>query len=95
MDFLDAYIERRQAELDELDAEIKTFEFKASNVPADRQMQFYDDLQALRSQYGTTQQKLGEMRKASGHRRDELKVDLESAWKDLQNGRQRAQHSLH
>ncbi len=49
MDFLDAYMERRQAELDELDAEIKTFEFKASNVPADRQMQFYDDLQALRA----------------------------------------------
>ena len=48
MDFLEAYHRRRQAELDELDAEIKTFEFKASNVPADRQMQFYDDLQALR-----------------------------------------------
>ena len=95
MDFLDAYIERREAELDELDAEIKTFEFKASNVPADRQIQFYDDLQALRAQYGITRQKLGEMRKASGHRRDELKEDLETAWKDLQNGMQRAQQSLH
>jgi hypothetical protein len=95
MDFLEAYLERRQAELDELDAELKVIEFKASNVPADRQIQFYDDLQALRLQYGTTQQKLGEMRKASGHRRDELKDDLESAWKDLQNGMQRAQQSLH
>jgi hypothetical protein len=94
MDFLDAYMERRQAELEELDSELKTIEFRVSDAPADRQIQLYDDLQALRVQYGKTRQKLGEMRKASGRRRDELKDELETGWKELQNGMQRAQQSL-
>ncbi len=96
MDLHEAYIERRQAELDELDAELKTLEFKAGNVRPDEQMQiqFYDDLQALRAQYAKTRQKLGELREAGSQKRSELKDELEAAWKDLQNGMQRAQQRL-
>ena len=36
MDLHEAYIERRQAELDELDAELKTLEFKAGQRAARR-----------------------------------------------------------
>ena len=58
------------------------------------QIQFYDDLQALRAQYAKTRQKLGELREAGSQKGSELKDELEAAWKDLQNGMQRAQQSL-
>lgn len=94
MELHEAYLERRQAELDEADAELKTFEFKADNVPPDEQVQFYEDLQALRAQYAKTRQKLGELREAGSQSRSKIQQELEIAWKDLQNGMQRASQSL-
>jgi predicted nucleic acid-binding Zn-ribbon protein len=90
MDLQEAYLERWQAELDEVDAEIKTFEFKTDNVPSDEQIQFYEDLQALRAQYSKTRQKLGELRESDSQRRSDLKEEFETDWKELQNGMQRA-----
>jgi predicted nucleic acid-binding Zn-ribbon protein len=94
MDLHEAYLERWQAELDEVDAEIKTFEFKTDNVPSDEQIQFYEELQALRAQCSKTRQKLGELREADSQRRSDLKEEFETDWKDLQNGMQRARQRM-
>jgi hypothetical protein len=94
MELHEAYTQRRQAELDEYDAEIKTIEVKSTLVPPDEQMQFYADLQTLRAQHAKMQQKLGELRESNGHRWTDLKEELETAWKDLQNGMQRADQSV-
>jgi predicted nucleic acid-binding Zn-ribbon protein len=94
MDFLDAYIERREAELDELDAEMKTFEFRMSNVQPDQQSQVYDDLQVLRGRYSKARQTLSELQHAKRGQAVELKEELEMEWKELENGMQRARQCL-
>ena len=91
MDLHEANTDRRQADFHEYDAEIKTFDLKSSGVPVDERLQFYADLQTLRAQHSKVQQKLGELRKAGDAGWSDLQGELETAWKELQNGMERAE----
>jgi hypothetical protein len=90
----DAYIERRKAELDELDAQLKTFEFRAQDIPLEDQTEFYGDLPALRDQFAMVRMKLGKLGESSDNKWDELERDLTASWEELQSGMEHAHGSL-
>jgi hypothetical protein len=50
MDFHAAHVQRRQAELDELDAELKTLKLKVEIARPPQDVQIYSQLQDMRTQ---------------------------------------------
>ncbi len=86
MGLKEAYLEKREAELNEWDAEIKKLEAKAAKAKAVTKIQYYEHLRSLRTKRETAQEKLLELKKASGEAWKSVKVGVESAWQDLKSG---------
>lgn len=84
MDLQAAYLIRRQAELDELDAEFKTLEFKAQTVRAAQGVELYNDLQDLRTRLADTRHTLDELQDSRDAHWEAGKEKLEGSWRDLE-----------
>jgi hypothetical protein len=83
MGLKEAYLEKREAELHEWDAEIKLLEARAAKLKAEATIQYYEDLRSLRAKRNTAHEKLHELRLASGEAWNTIKVGVENAWLDL------------
>ena len=86
MGLQEAYLAKIEAELKEWDAEIMQHEAKAERAQAQIQIQYFEQLAALRTQHTTARDKLHELKQASGSAWESVKLGVESAWHELRSG---------
>lgn len=83
MSMKDAYEEKLQAQLDEWGAEIDKLKAKADNAEAEVQLEYYKQIEELRSMQETARDKLNELKDASDDAWEDLKAGIDSAWDTL------------
>ena len=81
-----AYLAKVEAELKEWDAQIMQLEAKAEQAQAQVQIQYFEQLESLRTKRTTVHEKLHELNQSSGAAWENVKVSLEHAWTDLKGG---------
>ena len=86
MGLKEAYLANREAELKECDAKIMQLEAKAEQAQAQVKIQYYEQLELLRTKQTTVRDKLHELKQASGAAWESVKIGLENAWNDLKGG---------
>ena len=79
----DAYVKKVQAQLDELDADIKKLKARADKAGANAQLEYKKQIETLKRK----QQKAGD-------KLAELKASSDDAWEDLREGLDAAKTSL-
>jgi len=83
MSMKDAYEKKLQSQLDEWSADIDKLKAKADNAEADTQLEYYKQIEELRTMQETADEKLAELKDSS-----------DDAWEDLKAGVENAQDSL-
>ena len=86
MGLKEAYLANREAELKEWDAKILQLEAKAEQAQAQLKIQYYEQLEALRTKQTSVREKLHELKQSSGAAWESVKIGLENAWHDLKVG---------
>lgn len=79
----DAYVEKFEAELDQLNARIDAIEAKAKKAKADARIKHEKELDQLRAQRDAARSKLDDLRSASGDAWHELKGGFERSWNEF------------
>ncbi len=79
----EAYEKKLKAQLDEWGAEIDKLKAKADNAESDVQLEYYKQIEELRSKQEDATNKLAELREASDDAWEDLKAGIESAWDSL------------
>ena len=85
MSMKEAYEKKLQAKLDEWGAEIDKLKAKADGLEADAQLEYYKQIEELRSMQESAHNKLAELRAAGDDAWEDLKAGIESAWDSLGN----------
>ncbi len=83
MSMKEAYEKKLQARLDEWSAEINVLKAKADNAEADAQIEYYKQIEELKSMQASADGKLAELKEASDEAWEDLKFGIESAWDSL------------
>ncbi len=83
MSMKDAYEKKLQAKLDEWSADIDKLKAKADSAEADAQLEYYKEIEELRTMQETASKKLDELRDASDDAWEDLKAGIDSAWDSL------------
>jgi hypothetical protein len=83
MSMKDAYEQKLQAQLDEWSAEIEKLKAKADNAEADTQLEYYKQIEKIRSMQESASNKLVELKDAGDDAWEDLKAGLDSAWDSL------------
>ena len=86
MGLKDAYLANCEAKLKEWDAEILKLEAKAEQAQAQVKIQYYEQLESLRTKQTTVREKLHELKQASGAAWETVKIGLEKAWYEMKGG---------
>ena len=77
------YEQKLQAQLDEWGAEIEKLKAKADGLEADKKLEYYQEIEELRSMQESAQEKLTELKNASDDAWQDLKAGIDSAWDSL------------
>jgi uncharacterized coiled-coil DUF342 family protein len=85
MSMKQTYEQKLQAQLDEWSAEIDKLKAKADKAEADTQLEYYKQIEGLRSKQEAANEKLAELKAASDDAWEDLKAGVESAWDSLGN----------
>lgn len=85
MGMKEAYQQKLEAKLDEWTAEINKMKAKADKADADAQLEYYKQIEELRSKQETAQEKLEELKEAGEDAWEDLKAGMDSAWNSLGN----------
>jgi hypothetical protein len=85
MGMKEAYEKKLQAQLDEWGAEIDLLKAKADKAEADAQLDYYKQIEELRSIQQAAGEKLAKLKEASDDAWEDLKAGIESAWDSLAN----------
>lgn len=83
MSMKEAYEKKLQSQLDEWHAEIDMLKAKADSAEADVQLEYYKQIEELRSMQETASEKLVELKDASDDAWEDLRAGLDSAWHSL------------
>lgn len=83
MSMKEAYEKKLQSQLDEWDAEIDKLKAKAVSAEADAQLEYYKQIEELRSMKDAASEKLGELKEAGDDAWEDLKAGIDSAWDSL------------
>lgn len=81
----EAYEKKLQAQLDEWSADIDKLKAKADSAEANAQLEYYKQIEELRSMQDAAVDKLIELKDASDDSWEDLKAGIESAWDSLGN----------
>jgi uncharacterized coiled-coil DUF342 family protein len=79
MGMKEAYQQKLEAQLAEWKADINKMKAKADKADADTQLEYYKRIEELRSKQESAQEKLEELKEASGDAWEELKAGVELA----------------
>lgn len=85
MSMKEAYEQKLQAQLDEWSADIDKLKAKVDGADADLQLEYYKQIEKLRSMKDTAEDKLIELKGASDDAWEDLKAGIGSAWDSLGN----------
>jgi len=83
MSMKEAYEKKLQAKLDEWNAEIDKLKAKADSAEADVQLEYYKQIEELRSMQDAARKKLVELKAAGDDAWEDLKAGTDSAWDSL------------
>ncbi|MCR4291511.1 MAG: hypothetical protein NUV76_01390 [Candidatus Kuenenia sp.] len=83
MSMKEAYEKKFQAQLDEWKAEINKLKAKADKADADAQIEYYKQIEDLRSKQEVAGEKLKEFKDETEDAWEDLKAGVESAWDSL------------
>lgn len=78
-----AYEKKLEAKLEEWNADINKLKAKADSAEADTQLEYYKQIDVLRTKQDEAKKKLNELKDASDDAWEDLKVGIESAWESL------------
>ena len=81
----DAYERKLQAQLDKWSAEIDRLKAMAEGASADAHIRYHKEIEDLRQQKNAADNKLSELRRASGDAWKDMKSGLDEAWESLAN----------
>lgn len=79
------YRQKKQAELDEWQAEVDKYKAKASGVSADIQLEMNKQIEALERKIEEGKAKLAAMGEITGDAWESLKGDIESTWESVKS----------
>ncbi|WP_299203405.1 coiled coil domain-containing protein [uncultured Amphritea sp.] len=74
------YQQKLQAHLDEMSADINKLKAKADNAGADVQLEYYKQLEELKTMQASARNKLDELKNAGDDAWEDLKTGMDSAW---------------
>lgn len=80
------YQQKKQAQLDEWQAELDKLKAKTSGASADKQLELNKDIEALEAKIEDGRTKLAEIEQASDDAWESIKDGVESAWDSLKSG---------
>jgi chromosome segregation ATPase len=83
MSIKEAYEKKLQGQLDEWGAEIDKLKAKADSAKADAQLEYYKQIEDLRSMKDAASKKLDELKEAGDDAWEDLKAGIDSAWDSL------------
>jgi chromosome segregation ATPase len=90
MELKDAYQDKMNARLREWQAKIDALKARADQAEAEKKIQYYEEIETLRTKQQKVQQKLEELRSAGAGAWEEVKAGAEEAWTDLEDAVRRA-----
>jgi uncharacterized coiled-coil DUF342 family protein len=85
MSMKQAYQKKLEAQLDEWNTEIDKLKIKADKAEADVQLEYYKQIDELRSMQEAASSKLAELKAASDDAWEDLKAGMDSTWDTLGN----------
>ena len=77
------YEKKLQAQLDEWSAQIDKLKAKAEAAQADKKIEYYEEIDKLKSMKENTNKKFIEIKNASDDAWEDLKIGMDSAWNSL------------
>lgn len=83
MSMKEAYEKKLQSQLDEWNAEIDKLKAKADRAEADAQLEYYKEIEDLRSMQQAANSKLVELKSSSDDAWEDIKAGADSAWDSL------------
>lgn len=83
MELSQAYREKTEAKIEQLDADLAKLEAKAKEVDADTQIKLNEKVQQLQKQKSELAHKYEALKKSSSDASQEIKEGFEKAWDDL------------
>ena len=90
MELKDAYQDKMNARLREWKAKIDALKAIADQAEAEQKIQYYEEVESLRTKQQKVRHKLEELRSAGTSAWEEAKAGVEAAWTDLEDAAQRA-----
>lgn len=85
MSMKEQYEQKLEAKLDEWGAEIDKLKAKADNAEADLKIEYYEQIDEMRSMQATANEKFIELKDASDDAWENLKAGIDNAWDSLGN----------
>ncbi len=85
MTMREAYIEKLQAKMNEMDAQIEVLQANAADAKAEAKIELEKQVLELKDTQATVQEKVDELREAGDDAWTEMKVSVEHAWLDFEN----------
>lgn len=83
MSMKEAYEKKLQSQLDEWAADIDKLKAKADSAEGDAQLEYYKEIEELRSMQAAANKKLGELKDAGDDAWEDLKAGMDNAWNSL------------
>ena len=83
MSMKEAYEKKLQSKLDEWNTDIDKLKAKADSAEADAQLEYYKQIEELRSMQEAARKKLEELKDTSDDAWEDLKAGIDSAWDSL------------
>ncbi|HMB16370.1 MAG TPA: hypothetical protein VKN62_08640 [Pelovirga sp.] len=83
MSMKEAYEKKLEARLEDWNADISKLKARADAAEADAQLEYYKQIEDLRSKQDEAKKKLNELKDASEDAWQDLKIGIESAWESL------------
>lgn len=83
MSMKQAYEQKLRAQLDEWKAEIDRLKARADSAEAESQLEYYKQIEDLRTRQEAARVKLEELENAGEDAWEDLKAGLENAWNEL------------
>lgn len=90
MGIKEAYQEKMNANLHELQAKIDLLKANAEQAEAAQKVKLYEKIESLRTKQQHLHEKLAELRSASEGAWEEVKAGVELSWQDLKDSFERA-----
>jgi len=90
MSMKEAYTDKLQARLNEMDAEVETLKAKAYDAKADARIEIEEQISQLQEAQAKAQTKLDELRDASDDAWTDMKSGVENAWDEFEQATKNA-----